>query len=83
VLVTEATGFIGSRLVEQLSEMNNKDPSNHISITSLVRQQKILQQYPPTANDTARKGDSDGPHSNSRITIGDLTDRTSLKFGGD
>ena len=83
VLITGATGFIGSRLVEQLSEMNNKDPSNHISITSLVRRQKILQQYPPSANDTARKGDTNGPLPNSRIAIGDLTDRASLKFGGD
>jgi nucleoside-diphosphate-sugar epimerase len=86
VLVTGATGFIGSRLVERLSELNNKDPRNHISTTSLVKHQKVSQhQQQPESSATLAStiGNSDGTPSHSRIIVGDLTDRASLKFEDD
>ncbi|HLG37676.1 MAG TPA: NAD(P)-dependent oxidoreductase [Nitrososphaera sp.] len=84
VLVTGATGFIGSRLVERLSELN-KDPHNHISTTSLVRHQKMsqLQQHESSATLASSIANSDVSPSHSRIIVGDLTDRASLKFGDD
>ncbi|HEX2014626.1 MAG TPA: NAD-dependent epimerase/dehydratase family protein [Nitrososphaera sp.] len=62
VLVTGATGFIGSRLVERLLAS-----SGAVSVTSLVR--------PPAAAKAHIGG-------RAEAVVGDLTDKTSLKFNG-
>ena len=82
ILVTGASGFIGSRLVERLSEIN-KESNNRISITSLVRHQKISEQHESSAKPPPGTGSNDRSPSDSRIIVGDLTDRTSLKLGDD
>ena len=70
ILVTGATGFIGSRLIELLLQAD--DPGSPLNITSLVRHQGINPKHP-----LADRKDS----HNFKLVFGDLTDRKSLFFG--
>lgn len=70
ILVTGATGFIGSKLIELLLKAD--DPGKSLNITCLVRHQAI--------NPKGSLADGKDSH-NFKLVFGDLTDRKSLSFG--